>query len=139
MAEIAAASLNAVVALHGSSAGWCAVAALHNARTALVAASWEFVSAAYLLKALKGHAQITSSQRAALQNVLARVPGMGKPPASRRDIDTALYVWARTLVAKTLAPRWSPWMGWNSSLLLCIGCPCYARFAGAMQSMIESH
>ena len=100
MAEIVAASLNSVVALLGSTAGWCVVAAEHDARTALGAASWEFVSAAYLLKALKGHVQITSSQRAALQNVLARVPTMGKPPASRRDIDTALYVWARTLVAK---------------------------------------
>lgn len=68
--------------------------------TAEGAALWEFVSAAYVMHALKGRVQITSFQRAALQNVLARVPSMGKPPTSRRDIDTALYVWARTLAAK---------------------------------------
>lgn len=100
MAQIAAPYRQAVVALNGSVAGWCAVAAEHDASTALGAASWEFVSAAYLMNALKGHVQITSSQRAALQKVLVRVPGMGEPPTSRRDIDNALYVWARTLAAE---------------------------------------
>ncbi len=52
-----------------------------------------------VLHALRGSKNITPAQQGALQSVLANVPGMGKPPARLRDIDTAFYVLARTLAA----------------------------------------
>ena len=55
--------------------------------------------AAYVLHALRGRKNITPAQQGALQSVLAKVLGMGKPPARLRDIDTAFYVHARTLAA----------------------------------------
>jgi hypothetical protein len=58
---------------------------------------WEFVSAAYVLHALRGRKYITPAQQAALQAVLARVRGLGKPPTLLRDIDKGFYVLARTL------------------------------------------
>ena len=75
------------------------MAAEQDATTPESAAMWEFVSAAYVLHALRGRKNITPAQQGALQSVLANVPGMGKPPARLRDIDTAFYVLARTLAA----------------------------------------
>ena len=100
MMQIAMPYQQAVAALRGSEAGWCAMATEHDADTPENAAVWEFVSSAYVLHALIGRKYITPAQQSALQSILARVPGMGKPPARLRDIDTAFYVLARTLAAK---------------------------------------
>ncbi|UJB64146.1 hypothetical protein YS110_04910 [Acidovorax sp. YS12] len=100
MTQIASPYHQAVAALRGSGAGWCAMAAEQDATTPEGAALWEFVSAAYVLHALQGRKQISPEQRAALQRVLARIPGLGEPPSRRQDIDTALYVHARTLAAE---------------------------------------
>ena len=99
MAQIAKSYQQAVAALQGTEVGWCAMAAEQDATTPESAAMWEFVSAAYVLHALRGRKNITPAQQGALQSVLANVPGMGKPPARLRDIDTAFYVLARTLAA----------------------------------------
>jgi hypothetical protein len=99
MAQIAKPYQQAVAALRGTEAGWCAMAAEQDANTPESAAMWELVSAAYVLHALRGRKNITPAQQGALQSVLAQVPGMGKPPARLRDIDTAIYVHARTLAA----------------------------------------
>ena len=99
MAQIAKPYQQAVAALQGTVAGWCAMAAEQDANTPESAAMWEFVSAAYVLHALRGRKNITPAQQGALQSVLANVAGMGKPPARLRDIETAFYVLARTLAA----------------------------------------
>ena len=99
MAQIAKSYQQAVAALQGTEVGWCAMAAEQDATTPESAAMWEFVSAAYVLHALRGRKNITPAQQGALQSVLANVPGMGKPPTRLRDIDTAFYVHARTLAA----------------------------------------
>lgn len=100
MVQTAAPYQQAVAALQGAESGWCAMAAEQDASTPEGASQWEFVSAAYVLHALHGRKQITPGQQAVLQRVLARVPGMGKPPTRLRDIDTSFYVLARTLAAK---------------------------------------
>lgn len=99
MAQIAKSYQQAVAALQGTEVGWCAMAAEQDATTPESAAMWEFVSAAYVLHALRGRKNITPAQQGALQSVLANVAGMGKPPARLRDIETAFYVLARTLAA----------------------------------------
>lgn len=99
MVQIAKPYQQAVAALQGTEAGWCSMAAEQDASTPERAAMWEFVSAAYVLHALRGRKTITPAQQVALQRVLANVPGMGKPPTRLRDIDTAFYVLARTLAA----------------------------------------
>lgn len=99
LAQIAKPYQQAVAALQGTEAGWCSIAAEHDANTTERAAMWEFVSAAYVLHALHGRKSITIAQQRALQRVLARVPGMGKPPTLLREIDKAFYVLARTLAA----------------------------------------
>ena len=89
----------AVTALKGSDAGWCAMAKEQDATTPEGAIVWEFISTAYVLHALQSRKQITPEQRAALQRIVARIPGFKEPPVRRQDIDTALYVHARTLAA----------------------------------------
>ena len=100
IARIAAPYREAMAALKGSDAGWCAMAAEQDVTTPRGAALWEFVSAAYLLHALNGRKQVSIEQRTALQRVLVRIPGMDTPPSRLRNIDTALYVHARTLAAE---------------------------------------
>ena len=99
LAQIAKPYQQAVAALKGTEAGWCSIAAEHNASTTERAAMWEFVSAAYVLHALRDRKNITQSQKGALQRVLASIPGMGKPPTLLRDIDKSFYVLTRTLAA----------------------------------------
>ena len=99
MMQIAAPYQQAVAVLKGTETGWCALAAEHSASTREEAVMWEFISAAYVLHALRGRTQINPAQQAALNIVLARVPGMGKPPTRLREVNTAFYVLARTLAA----------------------------------------
>ncbi|MFN9475351.1 hypothetical protein [Acidovorax sp.] len=100
MASIAMPYQRAVAALQGTEVGWCAAASDHDAGTPERAAMWKFVSAAYLLHALAGRKELTRDQETAVQRVLASIPGNGKPPAKLRDIDTAMYIHARTLAAE---------------------------------------
>lgn len=106
MAEIATQYRQAVIALHGSAVGWCAVAAEHNAAPPLGAAMWELVSAAYLMNGLKSQVQTTSYQRSALQHVLSRVPGMVMPPqaggTSTPPSTSGLALWLRKTLAGLL-------------------------------------
>lgn len=99
MAQTAALYQQAVAALKGSEAGWCAVAAASSSETHHDAALWEFVSAAYVLHALRRQKQLVPAQRVAMRAVLARIPGIGNPPTRLKAIDTALYVHMRTLSA----------------------------------------
>lgn len=100
MARIGMPYRRAVAALHGTEGGWCAAAPDHDAGTPERAAMWKFVSAAYLLHVLAGRKELTPDQETAVQRVVASIPGMEKLPAKLRDIDTAIYNYARTLAAE---------------------------------------
>ena len=97
--QIAMPYQQAVAALKGPDTGWCAMATEQDVTLPEGAIVWEFISVAYVLHALQSRKQITPEQRAALQRIVARIPGFKEPPVRRQDIDTALYVHARTLAA----------------------------------------
>ena len=99
MAQTAALYQQAVAALKGSEAGWCAMATESSAQTPQDAALWEFVSAAYVLHAMRGQKQLAPAQQVAMRALLTRIPGIGNPPTRLQAIDTALYVHMRTLAA----------------------------------------
>lgn len=99
MARTAVPYLQALSALKGTDAGWCAMAKESSTDTAQAAALWEFTSAAYVLHAMRGLKQLAPAQQTALRQLLTRIPGIGEPPTRLKAIDTALYAYMRNLAA----------------------------------------
>lgn len=100
MAQIAAPYQRALTALNGSEVGWCAIASESSANTPREAAFWEFGSAAFVFHALRGRKELNPTQLTAVREILTRIPGIGNPPTRLKQIDTALYVYMRTLAAQ---------------------------------------
>ena len=101
MTRIAAPYQQSVAALQGTEAGWCAMASEVKAGTpgdwALL---WEFVSAGYVMHAVRGRKQLSAAQWAAVRKLLPLSRGTGMTrPKRLGDFTHELYIPMRVLSA----------------------------------------
>ena len=101
MTRIAAPYQQTVAALQGTEAGWCAMASEVKAGTpgdwALL---WEFVSAGYVMHAVRGRKQLSAAQWAAVRKLLPLSRGTGMTrPKRLGDFTHELYIHMRVLSA----------------------------------------